>query len=125
MPYTVAGKNSMLNSFKGKSGTPKARFISLHSGVPTIGGNEISGGTPAYGRQPQNFKDAVNGEIESGSFQNFNVPAGSTINHIGFWSEFTNGVLVAWSVVPEEVFTTQGIYNLTSSKMDLNLEPTV
>jgi hypothetical protein len=91
-------------------------FASAHSGDPGATGtaNELSGGTPAYARQPVTWA-AASGATPSvkalaATFPTFDVPAGSTVSFIGFWTLATGGTYGGCIDVTDEVFAGQGTY---------------
>lgn len=122
MPYTVAGKNLMLNALKGTNpGTP-ITHVSLHTGAPGDSGiNEVTGGSPAYARKAIAFNAASAGSMDdSTNGAVFDVPAGTTVTHVGFWSAATTGTFLAYDDVTSETFAAQGTYTVTDADLDLN-----
>lgn len=85
MPHTPAGANAMLDAIG-------VTHASLHSAFPgTTGANEISGGSPAYARQAVTFAAAAaKARAQTGS-ASFDVPAGTTVRWVGFWTAATGG----------------------------------
>lgn len=70
-----------------------AVFASLHSAFPgDTGASEITGGTPPYARQAITWSPAAAGVKANATNPSFNVPAGTTIAWLGFWSLVTAGV---------------------------------
>ena len=122
MPYATAAKNLMLDALRGVNPTTPITHASLHNGDPgATGANELAGGAPPYARQPINFGAAVNGSIDSSNVPAFDVPAGATVTHVGFWSADVGGTFLGADPVPNENFTGQGSYTLTDADLDLNL----
>lgn len=79
--FSVAAKNLMLNSLP-------VNQVSLHSDYSTIGGNEITGGVPAYARRAAILTAASAGvRALIGVPYIFDVPA-STVAWVGLWSTF-------------------------------------
>jgi len=116
MPYSIPAKNAMLDAL----GT-LAVFVSLHDGDPgENGANEIAGGSPAYARKAVAWNPASGGILDSSNQPVFDVPAGKTIAHVGFWSALTGGVFYGSADVVDEVFASQGTYTLTDADLDLN-----
>ena len=67
-------------------------WMSLHDDYPsTTGANEISGGSPAYGRQATAWDAAASGAVTVSGAETFNVPAAGVVQWIGFWSAETVG----------------------------------
>lgn len=89
MGLVVAEKNFMLDQEKAR-----ITHASLHSAsTGGTGANELTGGSPAYGRKAITWAASAAG----GSVANittplvFDVPAGATVAYIGFWSAITAG----------------------------------
>ena len=115
MPFSILGKNAMLDAF----GT-LAVFVSLHDGVPgENGANEFSGGNPAYARKAITWNPAAVGSKGASNQPVFDVPAGKTVAHVGFWTAVEGGVWKGSSPLVNEVFAAQGTYTLLS--MDLGV----
>jgi len=116
MGYSTAGKNKMLNELAGV-----AVYVSLHSGNPCDNGaNEISGGSPAYARKSISWNSASGGAITASNQPQFDVPGGTTVSYVGFWSAASGGTFYGYADVPDESFSGQGKYTLTSVQLDLN-----
>ena len=116
MPYSILGKNAMLNAL----GT-LAVYVSLHSADPGESGtNELSGGSPAYARKASTWNAASNGSMDNSNVPVFDVPAGATVSFVGFWSAITSGTFYGSANVTDEVFAGQGTYTLTDADLDLN-----
>lgn len=92
MPYSVVGKNVMLNHL----GT-LAVFASLHSAYPgDSGANEIAGGSPAYARKAKTWNAAAAASMDDSNAPTFDVPAATTVGWIGFWSAVTAGTFYGY-----------------------------
>ncbi len=63
---------------------------SLHSDYSAVGGNEISGGSPAYTRTAVAMATAVGRSRELSNAPVFNVPAGVGVKFIGLWESSGN-----------------------------------
>lgn len=122
MPYSTAGKNLMLNALKGTNPTTPITHVSLHTANPgDSGASEVSGGSPAYARVAIAFNAASAGSMDdSTNGAVFNVPAGTTVTHVGFWSASTSGTWLAYDDVTSETFAAQGTYTITDADLDLN-----
>lgn len=97
MSLTTTGKNNCLAALG-------ATHVSLHDGDPgDTGANEISGGT--YARKAISFNAPAAGNLDSSTQPTFDVPAGKTITHIGFWDALTLGNCVATGR-PKVAYTT-------------------
>lgn len=122
MPYSTAGKNLMLNALKGTNPTTPITHASLHTASPgDTGANEVSGGSPAYARKAIAFNAASGGTMDdSTNGAVFDVPASTTVTHVGFWSASTAGTFLGYADVTDETFSGQGTYTLTDADLDLN-----
>jgi hypothetical protein len=81
---------------------------------------EISGGSPAYTREAIAFNTPVDGSMDdSTNGAVFDVPAGATVDYVGYWSAVTAGTLQAFDKVTSEAFAAQGTYTLTDADLDL------
>lgn len=93
MPVTVAGKNVMLDALVNPAG-----FASLHSAYPGDSGlNEISGGSPAYARKAKTWNPAASSAVDDSNAPVFDVPAGTNVAYIGFWTLLSGGVFRAYA----------------------------
>ena len=116
MPYSIVGKNAMLDALGAL-----AVFVSLHSADPGESGtNEISGGSPAYIRKAITWNAAAAGSMDDSNVPVFDVGAGTTVLYVGFWSAVTVGIFYGAALVTQEVFGGQGTYTLTDADLDLN-----
>jgi hypothetical protein len=106
---TTAQKNAMLDLLDG------APLFSLHSADPgATGANELSGGAPAYGRKNGGWNAAAaSSKTGPASLQTFDVPAGSTVAYVGYW---TAGVTFKGSrgLSASETYTGQVQYQLAA-----------
>lgn len=90
-------------------------YISLHTASPgTTGTNEVTGGSPAYARKQTTWGTVTDGAV-TGSEVIFDVPAGTTITHVGIWSASTSGTFVDWADSSDISFTPQGQVKVTPS----------
>jgi hypothetical protein len=111
MPYSVTGKNVMLDALG-------VTHVSAHTGAPgASGANEISGGV--YARQSISYSAAAAGSKDSSNLPEIPVPAGNTVTVIGYWSALTGGSFLAHSVITSESFGSDGTLQITDS--DLNI----
>lgn len=109
-------KNLMLDALGGE-----IAFLSLHDDTPTAGANELSGGSPAYARKAVVWNEAASGELDDSSNGiDFDVPAGSTVAFVGFWSAATDGTFYGYAELDTpEVFAGQGVYTVEDGKITL------
>jgi hypothetical protein len=91
-----ATKNALLDSAVagGLNTTP---HLSLHTGFPPAGGNELTGGSPAYARQPHTWAAASGGSRSMTGTETFDVPAGTTVRAVATYDALTVGTQKAWS----------------------------
>jgi hypothetical protein len=117
MALNTTGLNTLLDS--GKAGIA---FLSLHSGAVGSGsGNELTGGSPAYARKAATWAAASGGASAlSGSYV-FDVPAGSTVSRVGFWTALSGGTFLGDVDVTDETFTGQGTLTLTAASSTITL----
>ena len=88
MPLSTASADDLLDYW----GSTYGKYISLHSAWSATGGNELSGGSPAYARLAASWSSAAsNSKALSGTPYSFNAPASSTVAFIGFWDALTSG----------------------------------
>lgn len=83
---------------------------------------EVTGGAPAYARTAIAWNTAVSGTIDDSTngANALNVPAGTTVSYVGFFSHVSNsiataGVLRGIQDVTNEVFAAQGTYTVTDA----------
>jgi hypothetical protein len=116
MPYTTDGKNEMLDALGAL-----ITHAGLHTAQPSTGTpNEVTGGSPAYARKAITWGAAGSGTMDSSNAPVFDVPADTTVTHVGFWSASSGGTLLAWHDAVDEVFGAQGTYTLSDADLDLN-----
>jgi hypothetical protein len=94
MPLVDAGRNAMLTGGLGNVIT----HVSLHNGDPsTTGANELTGGSPAYARKAVTWGTAASGlRANITTALDFDIPAGTTVFHFGFWSAITTGTFYGY-----------------------------
>jgi hypothetical protein len=117
MAYSTAAKNYMLDQL----GTNKATYASLHTADPgDTGASEVTGGAPAYARKAITWNAAAAGVLDSSVAPVFDVPASTTVTHVGFWDAVTLGNWAGGAAVTNETFGAQGTYTLDDADLDLN-----
>ena len=93
---------------------------SLHTANPDpSGGSEVTGGSPAYARQSITWSAASAGSMAASNQPVFDVPAATTVTHVGFWSASSGGTYMGMADVTDEAFGAQGTYTLTSTTVSL------
>jgi hypothetical protein len=118
MGYSAAAKNLMLNALGAV-----AVFASLHTDDPADNGaNEVAGGSPAYARKGVTWNGAAAGAMDDSTTPApvFDVPAGTTVKYVGFWSAVFGGTFYGSAAVTNEAFAAQGTYTMTDADLDLN-----
>jgi hypothetical protein len=121
MGFTNNGKNLMLAAFKGTNPTTPVTHASLHTAAPGESGtSEVSGGSPAYARKAITFGTPSSGSVDqNGTDPVFDIPASTTVTHVGFWSAVTSGTFLGWAAVTNETFAAQGTYTLDTSTLTI------
>jgi hypothetical protein len=89
---TPAMGNAMLDQLDA------ATWVALHSSFSLSGAGEVSGGNPAYVRQPLTWLPAVDGLKSTQTPAVFDVPASTTISWFGLWSSDAGGTF--YGMVP-------------------------
>ena len=116
MPYSATAKNLMLDAFGAA-----ATHLSLHTGNPgSTGASEVTGGSPAYARKAAQWAAASGGSKALSNAPLFDVPAQTTITHVGVWDSATAGRFLGYIDTTDEAFAAQGTYQVTSGTVDLN-----
>lgn len=106
MPYTLDGKNAMLEHLRSQ-----ILRASLHGAKPPS--NRVSEA------QLVSFLKPTDGLLKLAEDAAFLVPAGSSVKFAGFWN--ASDVLLAWGKVPAASFKSDGVYVIEGASMDLNL----
>jgi hypothetical protein len=108
---TTAEKNSMLAKL-----AADAPFLSLHSADPgATGTNELTGGSPAYARKAASWGTPAGGAMSPSAYPTFDIPAGSTVAYVGYWSAASAGTFCgSRPLSASETFTGQGTYTPSS-----------
>lgn len=114
------GLNSTaLNAMLDELGT-LITHVSLHTDTVGSGsGNEVTGGSPAYSREAITWNAASSGNLDSSNQPLFDVPAGTTIRRVGFFSAATSGTFYGDADITDEVYGGQGTYTLTDADISL------
>jgi hypothetical protein len=112
MALSNAGKDALLEGLAGA-----ALYASLHTADPsTTGANEVSGGS--YAREIIPWDAAASGNLTTDGAIVFDVPAGTTITHVGYWSGPTAGTF--YGGVPlndSQTFATAGTYTIAAGNL--------
>jgi hypothetical protein len=107
MALSNAGKDALLEGL-----ASVAVHASLHTGDPsTNGANELTGGT--YSREAISWDAAASGVLVTDGVIVFDVPAGTTISYVGYWSAATAGTFYgARELDAPQTFATAGTYTI-------------
>lgn len=90
MYWTTAGRAAMIAGGL----QDVATHASLHTGSPiSAGGNEATGGSPAYARQALSWAAPASGQGVTSTAETFDVPAG-TYTWLGLWTASTSGTFL-------------------------------
>lgn len=118
MPFTALARSEMLKATVGQaSGAIPVTHASLHTADPSAaGGSEVTGGSPAYARKAVSFNAVgTDGIVETSANAVFDVPASTTVTHVGLWSAITAGSWLGYMAVsPSESFGSQGTFTLNA-----------
>lgn len=111
----MALTNNELNAVLDAIG-PRYAYASLHSASPgTTGANEITGGSPAYARQPVVWDPATGQVLGLNGPLEFDVPGGATVHSVGLFSAVTAGTFRGGdALTAAETYVAQGVYELTA-----------
>ena len=122
MPFSTYAKTKLVDTFRNQSFAVVTTYASLHFSNPgDTGASEISGGTPAYARKAVTWNAASGGALDSSNAPIFDVPAATTVSHVGLWDALAAGNFLGYADVSDEPFASQGTYTLTDMDLDLNL----
>ncbi len=115
MPLTAEAHHRMLNHLATQIAT-----ASLHSADPgTTGASELTGGSPAYARKAVTWNAAAASNIDQANAPVFDVPGGSTVAFVGYWSGEATPVFLGSDPVTAESYAAQGTYTLSDSDISL------
>lgn len=116
-----ATKNAFLNSTAAGGLVTSATDLALFTAFPpTIGTNEVTGGSPAYARIAATWTaSAAAGAISpaTGIPATFNIPAGTTVRAVAAVTALTAGSLVLWSPVNASA---RRAFNVTAAGVTAN-----
>lgn len=114
MPLNDAARNAMLNNLGGL-----ITHASLHTADPgTTGTSEVAGGT--YARQSITWNAAATSNLDNLANPVFNVPAATTVTHVGFWSAVTAGTFYGSATVTSETFVGAGTYTVSDADISVS-----
>jgi hypothetical protein len=112
MALSTNGRNVMLNGF-----TDLATHVSLHTADPGANGaNEVTGSP--YTRELADWTPASGGTAVNDGAIVFDVPAATTITHLGYWSAGTAGTFYGSRALDtSQTFATAGTYTITGGNL--------
>lgn len=115
MPYSTSGKNAMLEELKSL-----ATHVSLHTASPgDTGTNEVAGGS--YTREAVTWGTVASGAMANTGAIVFDVPASTTITHLGLWSASSAGTFYGYADITDEAFANAGTYTIAIGDLDADL----
>lgn len=119
MSFTDAVKNAMLDLVDETGGTVAIERISLHTADPgTTGASEVTGGS--YARQAVTWGAASAGVKSNSASMVFQIPAGTTITHVGGWTAagtFRGG----GPLTASQPFSSPGAYTIGSGQLGVTI----
>jgi hypothetical protein len=123
MGLSTSAKNNMLDcGLRSQNPTIGITYAGLFTGDPdpdTGTQHEVAGGTPTYARKSVTWNTAGSSQMTASNQPVFDVPSGTTVSHVGFFSAVTAGTYFGMADVTDEVFGAQGTYTLTSITVSL------
>lgn len=90
-----------------------------HLGLVDDGGTELSGGSPAYARQPVTWTDDGDGVSRPDADETFDIPAGVTVAGWRGYSALTGGIDYGGAALTQEAFAAQGQYQLLAASTSI------
>lgn len=117
MAQSDAAKNAMLDGLdEADITTAQADYISLHTASPgKTGASEVTGGSPAYARKAATWAVAASGAKALSAALTFDIPAGTTVTHIGLWTAVSGGTFLQGEALPDSrAFTNQGTLEVST-----------
>ena len=121
MGFTNTVKNAMLELLDESGGSQSITHVSLHTADPgTTGASEVTGGS--YARVAVTWGSAASGVKSNTGSLAFNVPAGTTVTHIGGWSASTSGTFRGGGALgASQPFATSGTYTIAAGDLDASI----
>lgn len=97
--------------------TAVAAYASLHTAAPNASGSsEVTGGS--YTRESISWGAASGGTAVSSANIVFDVPTGTTITHLGYWSASTSGTFYGSRALDtSQTFSTAGTYTISAGNL--------
>ena len=112
MALNTGGKNVMLGGL-----TAVATHVSLHTADPGATGTSEVSGSP-YTRELAGWASPSAGSVANSGSIVFDVPAATTITHLGYWSAGTSGTFYGSRALDtSQTFATAGTYTITAGNL--------
>ena len=83
-------------------------------------GEELTG--EAYSRVPVTFSEPFEGTLTQNGTVILTVPAGKTVDELAYVDAFYDGNMISRVTIVPQVYLTEGIIEVQSGVIDLNLE---
>lgn len=108
----AAGLNAQVTGL-----TAVAVYASLHTADPSTGGtSEVTGGS--YSRESISWGSPTNGTASSSAPIVFDVPASTTITHLGYWSAASGGTFYgSRELDTSQTYATAGTYTIATGNL--------
>ena len=110
MAFNDAGRNAMLDYI----GT-QITYLALYTDTGAT--TEVTGGT--YARKAVTWNAASGGSMSASNQPVFDVPAGTTVNAVGFMSAISGGTQYAFDQVTAESYGGAGTYTVSSATLSI------
>lgn len=101
MPFNNAGLNTVVNNIAN---------LATHIGLLNSSTVELTGGSPAYARQPVTWANTSDGVMANANILSFNLPAGADIQSISGYDSETGGAEVFSHACTYEATAVQAKY---------------
>jgi hypothetical protein len=105
---TVTQRNNMCTRY-----AADAAWAAAYTTAPGgSAGTEPTGGSPAYARKAPSWGSPATSAVVASAIP-FDIPSGTTIVGMGFHTAVTAGTYLDGAAVTSQVFSSQGVYNIT------------
>lgn len=103
MPFNNAGLNTVVNNVAN---------LTTYIGLLNSSAVELTGGSPAYARQPVTWTNTSDGVMANANSLSFNLPAGTDIQFISGYDSETGGAVVFSHACTYEATSVQARYDI-------------
>lgn len=102
----------------------RTEAISLitHIGLVDAGGDEVTGGSPAYARQAVTWATDGDGVMRPNANLTFNIPASGQVAGWRGYSALTDGTNYGGPTLTTENFAGQGTYTLLAASTSITIQ---